>query len=125
MIVPPFTVSVPARTSMPESPLTVASLLTVTFALPLSAMPTFTLSPSPAGAITFPFTTMLISFSAFFRLPRTNSVPFTVPSTVTSITFFVSLLVPNTFRPYSLPVSVTPAPIVSARFALGVAASSV
>ena len=100
---------------MPESPLTFAPSFTVTFALPLSAMPTFTLLPVPAGAVTLPFTTMLIAFSVFFRLPSTNSVPFTVPSTVTSIRFFCSSLLPNTFRPYSPPLRVTSSPIVSVR----------
>ena len=112
---PPFTVSEPARTSMPESPLTFAPSFTVTFALPLSAMPTFTLLPVPAGAVTVPFTTMLIAFSVLFRLPSTNSVPFTVPSTVTSIRFFCASFEPNTFRPYSPPSSVTSSPIVSVR----------
>ena len=62
-------------------------------------MPTFASSPEEAVAATVPFTTMAISFSAFFRLPSTNSVPFTVPLTVTSIRFFCASLLPNTFRP--------------------------
>ena len=94
VIVPPATFRLPARTSMPNlSPSTVAFSATLTVANPLREI------PAAVAFVTEPLTLTTMSFSVFFRLPRTNSVPSTLPFTFTSMAFFCSSLLPNTFRP--------------------------